>query len=267
MRGVLSALLFVGLMAGAAPAAESQTLAQARALYNDGDYERAVAAALNARQEPHWADAADLVRARALLELYRQYHDAEYLAQARGAFGAVDATTLSPRDQIDLLIGLGQSLYLEEDAGAAAEVFDSALGAAAVLEVPDRLLLLDWWASAVDRDPRTRPIERRVRAYLRLAERMETELRQDPGNPAANYWLAAAARGSGDVERAWHAAIAGWVRAALYPESTDRLRADLDRLVTDALVTERARAYPAAEREQVRAGLREQWERVKVQWK
>ena len=52
-----------------------------------------------------------------------------------------------------------------------------------------------------------------------LGDRMEIEVRIDPGSAPANYWLAAAARGAGDLDRAWHAAIAGWIRAPMRPES------------------------------------------------
>ena len=70
---------------------------------------------------------------------------------------------------------------------------------------------------------------------------MEDELRQDPGSWVANYWLAVALRGTGDVEGAWHARIAAWVRSTLSPETTAELRADLDRLVMQALIPERSR--------------------------
>ena len=81
----------------------------------------------------------------------------------------------------------------------------------------------------------------------------------------ANYWLVAAARGRGDVDRAWDAAIAAWVSAALAPETTKTLRADLDRLVNEALIPERARTRPA--REDPAVALRVEWERMKEQWK
>ena len=49
------------------------------------------------------------------------------------------------------------------------------------------------------------------------------------------------ARGAGDIEGAWSAAVAAWVRSTLSPETTSRLRDDLDRLVTQALIPERSR--------------------------
>jgi hypothetical protein len=262
MRSGFVAVCLGAAMAGAAGA---QTLTDARALYNQGDYEGAVAAALVARLDTSSPDAAELVRARALLELYRGYGDREYLTQARAAFGSIDATQLTPRDRLDLLVGLGQSLFLGDQPGAAAEVFDSALGGEDLMP-GDRLLLLDWWATALDRDAQARQADRRVRGYQRMAERMESVLQQDPANPAANYWLAVAARGIGDADRAWHAAVAGWVRAGLDPATAARVRADLDHLVVDALITERSRLAPAADRPELRTALRAQWEAIKSQW-
>ena len=96
---------------------------------------------------------------------------------------------------------------------------------------------------------------------------MEAELRQDPANTVANYWLAVAARGVGDVDRAWNAAIAAWVRSTLKPEAAETLRTDLDRLVTQALIPERARTRPAREQPESLAALRAEWDLVKQQWK
>ena len=96
---------------------------------------------------------------------------------------------------------------------------------------------------------------------------MEAELREDPASPVANYWLAVAARGIGDVDRAWDAAVAAWVRSTLRPETAESLRVDLDRLVTQALIPERARTRPAREQTDTLAVLRAEWDLVKQQWK
>jgi hypothetical protein len=83
-------------------------------LYNSGDYEGAIDAASVSRRETQWADASSLVIARARLERYRQSMNAMELADAREAWQAVRVASLSPREQVDLLIGLGQALYLGE---------------------------------------------------------------------------------------------------------------------------------------------------------
>jgi len=246
--------------AGVGAAAEPPALAKARALYNAADYDGAIDAAALARAQPAAVDAAALVTARSHLERYRLRGDAADLATAREALISVRASMLPPRDQVDHLVGLGQSLYLGSNFGPAAEIFDAALGKGALLSHRDRQMLLDWWASALDREAQGRPLDRRAAAYERIATRMEEELRQNPGSAPANYWLAAASRGAGDLDRAWDAAMAGWIRAKLAPETADKLRSDLDQLVTQALVPERARAKPP------RDPLVD-WQQLKQQWK
>jgi hypothetical protein len=205
--------------------------------------------------------------ARSYLERYRERSQVGDLADARDALGSVRVAALAPRDQVDLLVGLGQSLFLGEIFGAAAELFDTALTRGALLSEKDRLMLLDWWASALDREAQTRPPERRTRVFERITQRMEEELRQDPGNAAANYWLAVASRGVGDVDRAWGAAVAAWVRSSLSPATSENLRMDLDRLVTQALIPERARLRPQREQQDASTTLQAEWELVKQQWK
>ena len=264
---VLTAVLALLLLTPPAWAAEHPSLAKARALYNAGDFDGAISAAAVSRRVPGSGDASALVIARSHLERYRQRADPADLGAAREALGSARSAALTPRDQVDLLVGLGQSLYLGEVFGAAAELFDTALSRAALLPERDRLLLLDWWATALDREAQTRAPERRGRLFERIADRMETELREDPGNTVANYWLAVAARGIGDVDRAWDAAVAAWVRSTLKPESAETLRTDLDRLVIQALIPERARARSAQQQPELLAALRAEWDLVKQQWK
>jgi hypothetical protein len=268
MRSVclIALLLAVMCCATAASAAEPPALAKARTLYNAADYEGAIDAAAVARLQPQWADAAALVIARAYLERYRQRADPADLSAAREALSTVHSAMLTPRDQVDLLIGLGQALFLGEIYGAAAELFDTALSRSPLISGADRLMLLDWWASALDREAQARPADVRTRMFDRLTARMEEELRLDPGSPVANYWLAVAARGAGDLDRAWAAAVAAWVRSGLNRGSTEQLRMDLDRLVTQALIPERARTRPAREQQEAISELRADWDLVKQQW-
>jgi len=263
-------LLIVLVLAAPSPliAAEHPSLAQARALYNAGDYDGAIAAAGVARTDPAAADAAALVAGRAHLERFRVGPgDPVDLVAAREALSAARIAALLPRDQVDLLVGLGQALFLTNAFGAAAELFDSALARADMLPHRDRMLLLDWWATAIDREAQSLPPELRTAALSRVVSRMEEELAADPGQPAANYWLAVAARGTGDVERAWHAAVAAWVRAPLRPDAATALREDLDRFMTTVLIPERARLRPAREQTAALADLRAQWDATKGQWK
>ena len=263
---IVVALVLMGA-GSTAWANEPPALAKARTLYNAGDYEGAIDSASVARKDEAWADAAALVVARSHLELYRTRADAENLSAARAALGAIRAAALMPRDQVDLIVGLGQSLYLSEIYGAAAELFDTALSRATLLGMRDRLLLLDWWATSLDREAQSRPADRRARIFERISTRMNEEIQRDPGSPVANYWLAVSARGAGDIDGAWNSAVAAWVRSTLSPDSTSRLRDDLDRLVTQALIPERSRTVAAREPQEAVAALKTEWELIKQQWK
>jgi len=261
-------LVVVLLAGGTAEAAEPASLARARTLYNERNYDAAIEAASEAVKVAAAADAASLVLARAHLERYRQRGDANDLTLAREVLHRVRQQSLAPRDRVDLLIGLGQLLFLGEAFGAAAELFDTALAQSGTPTSRTRMLLLDWWANAMDREAHSRAVERRLPVFERMVERMENELRTDPANAPAAYWLAVGARGTGDLERAWDTAIAGWVRASLSPDTAPSLRADLDRLVTQALVTERARQRPLPGRDisDTATALLGEWDLVKSQW-
>jgi hypothetical protein len=249
-----------------ADAAEPASLTRARTLYNAADYDGAIAAAALARTQTPGGDAAALVEARARLERFRRNADPEDLVAARDALNTIRASALAGRDQVDFLVGLGQSLYLTDFFGAAADLFDTALERSAPLPDHDRMLLLDWWATAVDREAQVAPSERRARLAAQITARMEDELRRDPGSAPANYWLAVAARAAGDLDAAWDAAVAAWVRATLGP-GTEQLRADIDRLVMQAVIPERARAHRARDQVDSTDAMRAQWESVKQQWR
>jgi hypothetical protein len=96
---------------------------------------------------------------------------------------------------------------------------------------------------------------------------MDAELERDAANVPANYWLPVALRGAGEIERAWGAAVAAWVRASLAPSTSAALRSDVDRFVTTVLIPERALSWPAAEQLVAADGLRAEWNAVKEQWK
>lgn len=265
-RSALIAVLLVGV-AWSADAAEPAALARARSRYNAADFDGAIAAATEARQQPQWADAATLVMARAYIERYRLGPSPMDLEAAREGLATVRSAALSARDRIDLLIGMGQALYYAELFGPSAELFETALGPSSIMSSPDRDALLEWWAMALDRDAYSRPVDRRLVVFARVTARMDEEIANNPASAVANYWLAAAARGAGDLERAWAAAIAGWVRASLATSRTETLRADLDRLVSEALIPERAKGRSVREQQTASAALRAEWELVKEHWR
>jgi hypothetical protein len=247
--------------AGTLQAAEDDPLAQARLLYNERQFDEAIAAADEARREPARADSADLVAARAYLERFRASAAPSDLSGARERLRRLDPGGFDARERAEFIIGLGEALYFDGAPGAAAEVFNSVLGAPYDLAPDARELVLDWWASALDRDARPRSEPLRHAIYGRIRERMQDELAFQPGSSAAAYWLVAAARGQGDLDGAWDAAQAGWVRAPLASDRGAALRGDLDRLVQRGLAPERARAHSR----DVDTVLLE-WEQFKERW-
>lgn len=263
VRACVLALLLLGWVSAVASAAEPPGLAKARAAYNAQDFGGAIAAAASVRLQPEWADAAALVMGRSHIERYRRTSDPSDLVSGREILGSIRSAALSPRDRVDHIVGLGQALYLGELFGAAAEIFDTALGGSPLLSQADRHLLLDWWATALDKEAQTQPWDQRKSVYERITTKVDRALAEDPANPVANYWLAVAARGTGDLDRAWNAAIAAWVRASLDRAHAAQLRLDLDRLVSQALIPERARTRVVRGSEDPVTILRDEWERVK----
>lgn len=257
-----------GTAAEAATAAE-RALARARQLYNEGNPDAAIASATEARADARVADAAAIVLARARLERFRTGADRQDLDGAREVLRTVQPARLAPGERIDLAVGFAEALYLDGAYGAAAETFEPLLDTAAQLGPRTRERVVDWWASALDAEARTRPVSDRAAYYRRIMSRMETELTKDTGAGSASYWLAAGALGLGDTARAWQAAIAGWVRATFSADRVAVVRADIDRLMIDAIIPERVRSLslPARDLAPATAGLRNEWELVKERWK
>lgn len=242
-------------------AAADDPLAKARQLYNQRDYVAAVGAAEQARTVPAFADAADLIAARAYLERFRDSGAADDLTNARDRLRRLNPDRFAPRERTEFIVGLGETLYFDGAYGAAANVFDSVLHSPELMSGTARESVLDWWATSIDRDTRPRTEMDRQAVYQRMRLRLEDELALHPGSSAASYWLAATARAQGDLQGAWDAAQAGWVRAPLTTDKGAALRADLDRLVQLVIIPERARltAQPPDQ-------LRAEWERFKAKW-
>jgi hypothetical protein len=248
------------LLASRAHAADDP-LARARALYNQRQFEAAVAAAEQARMLPGRVDAADLVAARAYLEKYRESAAGDDLANARERLRRLDPIRFAPSERDEFIVGLGETLFFDGNFGAAANVFDSVLRSGGLLAGDARERVLDWWASAIDRDAKPRPDIERQGRYQTIRTRMAEELSTHPASSAAAYWLANAARAQGDLQSAWDAAQAGWVRAPLTTDHGAALRADLDRLVLRAIVPDRAKQLG-----QQPDALRLEWEKFKDMW-
>ena len=248
----------------ASMAVERDAVSRARELYNLHQYDAAIKAADEARRGPGSADVASLIIGRAYLERFRGNSDAMDLTEARVALMRVDPSRLSPRDSVELVIGLGETLYFDGQFGAAAELFDVALSTPGRVEGGGRDGLLDWWADSLDRYAATGPSRESV--YARMLHRMEEEVQRDTRSMAASYWLVVAVHGVGDLDRAWDAAIAAWVKAPHANPRAVELRADLDRYVNQIIIPERAKRTPPAEESARTNVLRAEWEALKQQW-
>ena len=97
---LVAAVLMLAAPLHAQPAPDP--LAEARRLYNLGNYEAAELAARQAASQPALADAAQLVLGRIQLERYRRSGDTAQLGDARGALLLVDARALTPRERLEL---------------------------------------------------------------------------------------------------------------------------------------------------------------------
>jgi len=262
MYRLAAALVLSVSWTSATLAADSKDpLDRARALYNQRQFEAAVTAADEARKLPQQANRADLIAARAYLERFRQSSSSEDLVRARERLRAIDPEKFSLRERLEFIVGLGEALYFEGSSGAAASVFESVLVSGDDLSNDARERVLDWWASALDQDARPRPDIERQSVYQRVRDRMTLELAANPASGVAPYWTAAAARGQGDLQAAWDAAQAAWVRAPLTRDRGVTLRHDLDVLVEKAIIPERARILARPPE-----SLMVEWEAFKAMW-
>jgi hypothetical protein len=266
------AALVVGcLTVAAAPLwAARDPLATARQHYNSGDYAGAIAAAEEITQ-PQLVHAAKLVAGRARLERFRRERAENDLVAGRAALVSIEPTALAPRERHELVIGFAESLFLEGSFGASAELFASVVDQPAAWPAAGpggRDRLLEWWAGAMDREAQMARGASRDEIFGRLRDRMARELEREPASPVAAYWLAAGARGAGDMDRAWDAAVAGWLRARLAGARSRALSNDLDRLVRESIIPARAKRRADALRDatQLEVEMLEEWNELKTKW-
>jgi hypothetical protein len=267
-RAVAVATCLAGAVATTGAARDP--LAAARQLYNDGDYQGAITAAEQITQ-PHLVHAAKLVAGRARLERFRRARAEEDMAAARAALVSIEPGALAPRERLELVIGFAESLFLEGSYGASAQLFASVVDQPAAWQAAGpggRDRLLEWWAGAMDREAQLNRGPSREEVFARLRDRMARELEREPASPVATYWLAAGARGAGDVDRAWDAAVAGWLRARLAGARSRALSNDLDRLVRESIIPARAKRRADALRDaaQLETEMLEEWNELKTKW-
>jgi hypothetical protein len=70
------------------------------------------------------------------------------------------------------------------------------------------------------------------------------------------------------MDRAWDAAVAGWLRARLAGGRSRALSNDLDRLVRESIIPARARRRADSLRDstQLEAEMLEEWNELKTKW-
>jgi hypothetical protein len=245
----------------------ADTLGDARRHYNLGEYEAAERLAREAVSDIARADAARVVLGRVQLERFRQSSDIKDFNLARESLRMVDTASLNVAERVELTIGFAEALYLEGRFGAAAQLFESIRARSSLLGPAAHERVLDWWATSIDRQAQLRPPDERKAHYTQIIERMTVEAADNPASTAAGYWLAAAARANGDLETAWHAVLAGWFRAVLGDAPQAGLRADLDKLMTTAIIPERAaKLGPGVDVKAAEAAMIEEWTAFKNTW-
>jgi hypothetical protein len=255
----------------AVPAAAQSDLERARALYNSGEFDASITAATIARTRPATASSATLIAARARLERFRQKNDPTDLAAARADLVSINPTMLAPQEIIEWQIGLGTALFLDNQAGPAAEMFTTVLPSArGRLPAAEFDKLLEWWASTLSRVAESQTGAARKDAYSAMLTAVRAELERNPLSRPTSYWVVVAARGAGDFDAAWNSAFSGWIRAGAQPQGQE-LRGDLDRFVTQTLIPERAQArtgqrIDAKATQAEIAALTEQWRMLAQHW-
>ena len=262
----------VGILVATADAQVPDALTRARQAYNSRQFDAAITAAKEALQIPASANAAAVVLARAYLERSRIGSDGADLEAARAALAQVRPGLLNQADRSEFFVGMGLALYEEACIDgcytAAAEFFDLALAVVGDSDPVPRESVFDWWASALDRQAVYGADEERVSIYKRILERAETERTRHPDGIASAYWIAAGARGAGDLNRAWGAAIAGWMRGKYLGPRGESLRTDLNELVTTVLLPERARQQvPDGDPRPVLETMKKQWAEIAEKYK
>ena len=261
------ALALAVVILAALPVHAQGPLDPVRQLYNQGRYDQAISTAAKFTTSAS-SDVANLLLGRSHLERFRKTRDDADLVAAREALRAVRPAPLSPGDRSDYLVGLGELLYLQESYGAAVEMFRTALDSGRDLGSAQAERIFDWWATALDRQAQSGVADDRDGIYRGIRDRALIELGRMPESVAAMYWVAASSRYLGDLTKAYDEAIAGWIRAPFGDERGLALRADLDQLVTEAIIPERVRVLASsdADRERATAALRSAWEAVKRDW-
>lgn len=240
-------------------------------LYNAGQFEESIAAADSAKSKTAAVPSATLIIARSRLERFRAGGDATDLATARAELVSLNPRTLAPQEAIEWQIGIGTALFLEDQIAAATETFAALLPSARErLTQAEYEKLLEWWGTSLSRLAEGLTGDARKHAYQKLSAEVSLELERNPLSRPAAYWAVVAARGTGDLEAAWGAAVSAWIRAGSQPEAKP-LRSDLERFVTQTLIPERAQSRTGQRLDATATGaeitaLTDEWRAVTIRW-
>jgi len=247
---------------------EADPLTRARQAYNLQQFDRALVLAQEAKRTPVLANSASVVAARSLLQRFRRSGDVADVELARQTMLLVDASRLSRSESAELHLGMAELLYVDDQFGAATELFEVALDRPGMVADAQRDRVLEWWAASLDHEAQLAPDSHRLIRYRRMLTRLEREAVRGSASPVVAYWLAAAARGADDLDRAWSLAIAAWIQAPTVAGSrAAALRADIERLMVDAIIPERSRHSASdADPQALKAALAAEWTAIKGKW-
>ena len=238
-RGAAIAVL---LLVCPAMAAAQSDLERARSLYNAGMFDESIAAAAVAKKKTAAAPSATLIAARARLELFRQKQRSPGPGgRARGSCFTESARSCAAGNHRVADWRSPPRCFSKISRDPPLRCSRPCLPTARGLPTGEFDKLLEWWASTLSRVAESLSGVARKDAYAAMLSAVRAELERDPLSRPATYWLVVAARGTGDFDGAWNAAVAGWIRAGAQPEG-QQLRSDLDRFVTQTLIPERAQS-------------------------
>jgi hypothetical protein len=267
VRVLTSAFLLVAATIGLTAQRVVDPLTRARQAYNEQQFDRAILLAKEAKSTPALVDSASLVLSRAMLERSRRTGDPADVEAARSALLSVNPAQLTPVESSELHLGMAELMFVDDQFGTAIEMFEVALDRPGMVPARSRDRVLEWWAASLDRYAQLSPDTSRMSKYWRMLTRLEQEAARGPASPAVAYWMAAAARGVDDPDRAWSLAIAGWIQAPMIAGARAAgLRTDLDRLMEKAIIPERARRSADADPEALKLALAAEWNAIKAKW-
>ena len=219
---------------------------------------RAGAAAAGARRR------ADLIAARAYLERFRD-SAAPTISTTRAIVCAASIRSASsPRERAEYIVGLGETLFFDGAYGAAATLRSDRSRARRAAAGDARERVLDWWATALDRDARPRAEIERQPMYQRIRD-------ADAATSSATNPVSAVGRVLAGGGRARARAICrrrgmrrspAWVRAPLAADRGAR-SAPISIGSCCARIVARARTGDCADARSAAA----EWEQFKERWK